>query len=148
MKRSDFLQALSREHHRGLYVALQLRRATPATAAAARDAFVEFWRSEGRLHFRIEEELLLPAFARHAPVDEPAVVRVLTEHVDLRRRGAELEAAEPPPLERVHELGERLQQHIRHEERMLFPLIEAALPDAERRQLALDLERAEAEGAA
>jgi hemerythrin-like domain-containing protein len=147
MKRGDFLQALSREHHQGLFVALQLRRATADTAAGAREAFLEFWRSEGRMHFGIEEEVLLPAFARHAPVDEPAVVRVLTEHVDLRRRGAELAAGESIALERLHELGERLQQHIRHEERVLFPMIEAALPDAERRQLALDLERAEAQGA-
>jgi hypothetical protein len=30
--------------------------------------------------------LLLPAFAPHAGVDDPAIVRVLTDHVDLRGR--------------------------------------------------------------
>jgi iron-sulfur cluster repair protein YtfE (RIC family) len=31
----------------------------------------------------------------------------------------------------LHQLGERLERHIRHEERVLFPLIEEALPDDE-----------------
>jgi hemerythrin-like domain-containing protein len=143
MKRSEFLQVLSRGHHQGLFVALRLRRATPASAADARRAFIEFWQTEGRQHFRVEEELLLPAYARHRPVSEPAVVRVLIDHVDLRRRAAELEAGESPSLTDVHELGERLEQHIRHEERVLFPAIEAALPDTELSGLTRALERAE-----
>ena len=44
-------------------------------------------------HFRAEEELLLPALGRHGEVDQPEIVRVLTEHVDLRRRAQELEAS-------------------------------------------------------
>ena len=143
MKRSEFLQALSRGHHQGLYVALRLRRATPTSAGDARRAFIQFWQMEGRQHFRIEEEVLLPAYARHRPVDEPAVVRVLIEHVDLRRRAAELEASESPSLADMHELGERLEQHIRHEERTLFPAIEAALPGAELSELARALASAE-----
>ena len=143
MKRSEFLQNLSREHHRGLFVALQLRRATRASMTDARGAFLQFWHSEGGRHFRVEEEVLLPAYARHRPPDEPAVVRVLTEHVDLRRRAAEMEASTAPSLTDVHELGERLAQHIRHEERVLFPAIEGALSDAELSELARALERAE-----
>jgi hemerythrin-like domain-containing protein len=135
LKRREFLQNLSREHHRGLFVALQLRRATRASMTDARGEFLQFWHSEGGQHFRVEEEVLLPAYARHRPPDEPAVVRVLTEHLDLRRRAAELEASESPPLTDVQELGERLAQHIRHEERVLFPAIEAALPDAELSEL-------------
>ena len=146
MKRSESLQTLSRDHHQGLSVALQLRRATAVTSAAAKEAFLEFWRSGGRRHFRVEEEVLLPAYARHGPVDEPAVVRVLTEHVDLRRRSAELEATQAPSLTQLHELGTRLEQHIRHEERVLFPMIEEALPDAELRKLARGLEVAEVAG--
>jgi len=146
MKRSEFLQALSRGHHQGLYVALRLRRATSASAVEARRVFLEFWRTEGRQHFRVEEDVLLPAYARHRPVDDPAIVRVLIEHVDLRRRATEFEASDSPSLAALHELGERLEQHIRHEERVLFPAIEAALPRAELSELALALERAEGAG--
>jgi hypothetical protein len=77
MKRTEFLRALSRGHHQGLYVALRLRRTTSASAAGARSAFLEFWRTEGRQHFRVEEDLLLPAYARHRPVDDTAAARVL-----------------------------------------------------------------------
>jgi hypothetical protein len=62
-------------------------------------------------------------------------VRVLTEHVDLRRRGQDLEASQDPDPSELRELGERLESHIRFEERALFPMIEQALPDDELRQL-------------
>ena len=141
MKRSDALAQLSRDHHQGLVVAQRLRRATPATAAAARDAFLAFWETDGHDHFRAEEELLLPAFARHEPPTHPAVVRVLTEHVDLRRRAADLAGDADPSCDELRALGEGLNGHIRHEERVLFPLIEAALPPEELTALAVTLDR-------
>ena len=64
MRRSEALKPLSHDHHQGLYVALQLKRAGPDTAAEAREAFLDFLGREAA-HFRAEEELLLPAFARH-----------------------------------------------------------------------------------
>ena len=137
MKRAEALSPLSRDHHRGLFVALRLKRAESASALEARDAFVEFWNAEGREHFRTEEEILLPAFARYAQHDHPAVARVLVEHVDLRRRGADIATAEHPDPESLHELGERLESHIRHEERVLFPLIEQAMPSEQLEQLDL-----------
>ena len=65
MKRTAALQPLSRDHHQALSVAQKLRRADAGTAPGVRDAFLEFWRSHGRDHFRSEEEILLPAFAGH-----------------------------------------------------------------------------------
>jgi hemerythrin-like domain-containing protein len=143
MKRSAALRTLSHQHHQGLYAALQLKRAQQKTAANARQAFVDFFEREGARHFRIEEELLLPAYARHAQFDEPAIVRVLTEHVDLRRRGQDLENSADPDPYVLRELGERLERHIRFEERVLFPMIEGALPPDELQRLAAAIERAE-----
>jgi hypothetical protein len=131
MKRSEALAPLSRQHHQGLFIALTLKRADPEGAVEARRAFMEFWESDGREHFRIEEEVLLPAYARHGTHDHPAVVKVLTDHVDLRRRAGDLAATERPEPEMLQHLGERLERHIRYEERVLFPLIEEALPDDE-----------------
>ena len=131
MKRSEALAPLSRQHQHGLAAALKLKRADRSDAGEARAAFLEFWEAEGRDHFRLEEEILLPAYARHGEADHPAVVRVLVEHVDLRRRGQDLAATDAPEAEALQDLGERLERHIRHEERVLFPLIEAALPAAE-----------------
>jgi hypothetical protein len=67
---------------------------------------------------------------------------VLTDHVDLRRRAADLAADPTPTPDDLHELGERLYAHIRYEEHTLFPLIETALPDDELADLATALKRA------
>jgi iron-sulfur cluster repair protein YtfE (RIC family) len=147
MKRSEALVQLSRDHHHGLYVAQQLARASQETAAAARGAFLAFWEQEGNQHFRVEEEVVLPAFARHGSPEHEAVVRVLTDHVALRRLAADLAADPLPAPEALNDLGERLRAHIRHEERVLFPLIEEALPEEELVALAAGVERAHGEQA-
>jgi hemerythrin-like domain-containing protein len=127
-----------------LFAALKLTRATDDTKDEARDAILTFYRDEGGRHFAIEEELLLPAFARHVPADHEAIVRVLVEHVDLRRRGQDLASTDDPALAHLHELGERLQAHIRHEENTLCPLIEATLSHDELVALGAEIARAEA----
>jgi uncharacterized cupin superfamily protein len=144
VKRSDALRVLSHQHHQGLFAALQLKRAGAETAGEARRVFLDFFEREGARHFRAEEELLMPAYARHAGFDDPGIVRVLTEHVDLRRRAQELEADADPNPSALHELGERLEGHIRFEERELFPMIERALPDDELERLGSAFARAEA----
>jgi hemerythrin-like domain-containing protein len=146
LKRSEALAPLSRDHHQGLFVALTLKRADAATAAQARAAFLEFFEHEGGAHFRAEEEVLLPAYARHGDPGRPEVVRMLVEHVELRRRAQDLAGATEPDVAQLHELGERLEGHIRHEERVLFPMIEEALPPDELERLAAAVERAEAAG--
>ena len=45
----------------------------------------------------------------------------------------------------LRELGERLESHIRFEERVLFPMIEEALPVDELERLGAAFARAEAE---
>jgi hemerythrin-like domain-containing protein len=143
MKRSPSLAPLSRDHQHGLAVAQQLIRATADSAADARARFLSFWRAEGQRHFQTEEAELLRAFARHVSADHEAIVRVLVDHVELRRRAADLEAEPAPSMQALHELGDRLRRHIRHEERVLFPLIEQALPAPELAELAAAIERAE-----
>jgi hemerythrin-like domain-containing protein len=130
VKRSEQLAPLSRDHHQGLFAALKLRRGAPD----AREVFLAFW-VDGQRHFAQEEEILLPAFARHVPPDHEAIVRVLVEHVDLRRRAQEVQAEADPAPETLRELGDRLHAHIRHEEDVLFPLIETTLSDGELAEL-------------
>jgi hypothetical protein len=130
VQRSNELAVLSREHHVALELALSLQRATDVDAETVRQATLDFWREEGRLHFRLEEELLLPAFARHAGADDADIVRVLVEHVDIRRRIGDLETDPRVDSAALNALGEQLRDHVRHEERTLFGRIEATLdPD-------------------
>ena len=146
MKRQQALQQLSRDHHRALEVALKLRRATSEAAGSVRTEFLEFWHEHGALHFRIEEDALLPRSAPYVSPTDPAVVRVLTDHVEIRRRAAELETSPAVPHEELNSLGELLNDHVRHEERVLFPMIEERMPAAELGDLAQRIDEAERSG--
>lgn len=143
MKRSAALQPLSRDHHLALVAAQRLRRAESVADAAPH--FVEFWDQHGRHHFQVEEEVLLPIWAEHGPHDHPAVARVLTDHVAIRRDAARIRGGEAT-LGDLHELGDRLDRHVRFEEKELFPLIEQTLDEPAQRRLALEVVAAEEGG--
>lgn len=99
---------------------------------AARD-FLRFFRDETVEHFREEEERLFPLVADSQEARGP-LVRVLLEHQRLyalvTRLAGEVEDGAPTSV-LMSELGELLEQHIRFEERQLFPLIERLVPDLE-----------------
>ncbi len=40
--------------------------------------FLSHWHAEETQHFRLEEEILLPAYAAYGDPDDPAVVRMLS----------------------------------------------------------------------
>ena len=143
MKRNPGLVTLSRDHHQALSVAQKLRRATADTAQEARSAFVAYWEEHGRAHFRLEEEILLPAYAAHADPHHPLVARALCDHVAIRARVDALAVDEAPDPATLRELGEGLADHVRLEERELFGLIEAALPAARLAAVAAALDHGE-----
>jgi hemerythrin-like domain-containing protein len=142
MKRNEALRQLSRDHHRALETALKLRRAGDSDAEAVREEYLDFWRGHATRHFRIEEEVMLPAYARYADPTDAEVARVLTDHVEIRRRSADL-AKGTPTGEELNELGELLSDHVRHEERVLFPLIERRMPEEALVAMAQEMEEAE-----
>ena len=142
MKRHPGLHALSQHHHFALTQALLMRRAAqaPATrrAAALRQAaqtFLRFWKKTGRQHFREEEEVLLPAYARHTRLDQDAsVMRMLAEHAQIRGKIQQLETSletGSSAEELVAALARALHDHIRFEENEVFPRIEVALGEVE-----------------
>ena len=143
MKRSAALASLSRDHHQALVLAQKLRRATDATAAEARDAFLAYWTDHGRLHFRLEEEFLFPAYAGHADPHHPLVLRALGEHATIRHRADTLMASPSATPDALQRLGTELAAHVRLEEREVFPLIERVVPERELTVLAEALEDAE-----
>jgi Hemerythrin HHE cation binding domain len=125
MRRHPALAPLSRDHHHALVLAQQLRRANEHDAATTAQAFLDHWRDEERLHFRLEEAVLLPAFAAHADPDHPAVVRTPVDHVRIRADVERLTGGSELAL--LHELGTRLADYVRLEADELFPLIERTL---------------------
>jgi len=157
MKRHPSLHALSQHHHFALIEALFIRRARQqpvgARAAALRrlaQKFVRFWDQTGRQHFREEEEILLPAYARHVSLQsDPDVVRMLVDHAEIRSHIELLRELleNKKPVEGVlGELGGRLQAHVRLEEDRVFPRIEKALPEAELEALGKRLSRLHKKG--
>jgi hemerythrin-like domain-containing protein len=130
---------LSQHHHFALIQALAMRRAAEAPAekrqaAVERQAekFIAFWYKTGIVHFRQEEEVLLPAYARQMRLDQDAaVMRLLVDHAEIRAAVEDLEnrLAKKLPIEgeTMARLAKLLHDHVRFEENELFPRIESAL---------------------
>lgn len=135
MKRHPSLRKLSDDHHGGLVRARRLRRAGAGKAEpseAARE-FLRFWEEDTRLHFREEEEVLLAVYARHGgDLRAGPIQDMLADHASIRGLVMELveegEAGGISP-DTLRGIGERLEAHIRLEERRVFPLMEAELPE-------------------
>ena len=144
MKRSEALKPLSREHHHALFLAKVVR--DQQGAGDARQQFLDFWREEGEVHFRIEEEVLLPGSDLPGPDEDPEVARMLADHLAVRRGAARVIADQASPAGLL-ELIDRLHDHVRFEERELFPRIERELTDDRLARLAEAIEAAEASGA-
>jgi hemerythrin-like domain-containing protein len=139
VKRHTSLHPLSQHHHFALIQALGMRRAAEAPgekrATAVRrqvEKFIAFWHKTGKLHFREEEEVLLPAYARHTRLDQdPDVMRLLADHAEIRAVVNDFErrlgANRPIDAEAVARLARLLHDHVRLEENEIFPRIEKVL---------------------
>lgn len=130
IKRHASLQPLSRDHYVGLVQAQHLVRSASNDRELQRRALGEFqvtWRDEIAVHFDDEERLLLNLIPD--PTDRQ---RLLDEHARLRTLADEVEAQmnEPHPAW-IRTLGELLNDHIRWEERELFPKIESTASASE-----------------
>jgi hemerythrin-like domain-containing protein len=122
--RSAALTPLSHDHQHALDVARRLRRATPADVGDALAYLRAFWVREGQRHFELEERHLsdaLPDAEWRAQIE-----RMLREHETIRARVAAVAG-----VESAHELGTLLHDHVRFEERELFPWLESRLPEPE-----------------
>jgi hemerythrin-like domain-containing protein len=142
MLRHPSLRPLSEHHHHALVQALEIARASQvagpdghARLQQAAESLLHFWEIAGRTHFREEEDVLLPAVARHIRLDqEPAIMRMLADHAQIRAALQDLAAARSENrLEDSHvtTLGQMLHDHVRLEEDTIFPRIESILNEQE-----------------
>lgn len=124
MIRASALVPLSREHHEALVLA---RRACEpqrpgADPSALRERLLQRWPRVFEPHFLVEEQVLLPALEAAGAAAIAASARAQHDH--LRRLVARLEAGD---LSVLPAWGEAMREHVRWEERELFPQAQALL---------------------
>ncbi|MDD2702245.1 MAG: hemerythrin domain-containing protein [Sideroxydans sp.] len=126
MKRHAALQALSREHHHALTLAKACERAAAgqdvSAIRAACQRVLQAMASELAPHFMREERDLLPLLAY--PEAQMLLQRTFADH---RRLHELLPALQQGQADALAEFGARLAQHVRFEERELFPALEQRL---------------------
>lgn len=116
MKRHSSLIPLSSHHQNALVLAKRLRGMKPETPEEDRirmaQTALEFWVQGGREHFRDEEEVVLPIWARHSSIWSPEVERMLQDHLAIRSAldglAECLSTGEAPDWRALSEMGERL----------------------------------------
>lgn len=122
MKRSAALIALSREHHGALVLAKQIRDRSGAPDQAELLALIRVQHRPALLaHFADEEQRLPPVLCRGD--DQPLLERLFAEHCQLRTLLARLADGDRQALA---PFGALLADHVRFEERTLFPRYDAA----------------------
>lgn len=123
IKRSDQLAPFSREHHDGLVFASRIRQGLKKNAPlqSIADYVNWFWENHLLQHFRKEEELLMPKMPRY----DELMKRMTEEHEEIEARiHINKNIADETNL---GEIADRINEHIRFEERSLFPHIEKHL---------------------
>ncbi len=126
MKRDPRLWRLSAEHHHALVLARNLAALVgDGRANEAARQLVEHFDRELEPHFRVEEVLILPAL--RAAGEVALADRTVADHAFLRALAA---AAAAGRCDDVATFAERLTEHVRFEERELFPCCEARLSAA------------------
>lgn len=124
-KRHKALQPLSREHHHGLLLSWKIRTGFSKNIDPKRIRTYADWFYKNHLipHFEIEENHIFPILE-----DENELVkRALAEHRRLKRLFEERE----DDTKTLHRIEEELEQHIRFEERVLFPEIQKVATEDE-----------------
>lgn len=127
MKRDPRLRGLSSEHHHALVLARRVRaQATSWTAADDGADLADRFARELAPHFALEESVLLTAL--HASGDAALIAlatRTEEDHAFLRQSIAAARGAASEAI--LLAFADRLEAHVRFEERELFPACEAYL---------------------
>jgi hemerythrin-like domain-containing protein len=142
MKRHASLTPLTHDHHHALAQARKLRSAANETdedRLSAAALFLRYFHADTIRHFREEEEMIFPLIVNVSKARE-MLERVMIQHLQVHslvhRLEREVEAGIPAP-ETLVRVATALQEHIRFEEKVVFPLIETVVGDTDLDQVAL-----------
>jgi hemerythrin-like domain-containing protein len=125
MKRHESMVALSREHHFGLLFCWKIRQGVKKQVPTERmQSYVQyFWDNHLQQHFEEEERLLF------ATLQDSLCDQAISEHNNIRKLVEAVNSITPVPPNELTLLVDSIDNHIRFEERTLFPHIEKVLPE-------------------
>jgi hypothetical protein len=144
MKRDPNLIRLSRDHHRGLVMAMRIaRELPPANAEEVQSLYSElkrFWENGLLPHFRTECECLLSRLVRHVEYGDDLIRRTQSDHLHIHALMTSMIDTDDTQHHRrtLEELGEALREHIKWEEQTLFEATQRLLRPDEMKMLGED----------
>lgn len=124
MKRNEHITPLSRDHHAGLLFSWKIKQGLKKKVSTdrLREYARYFWHYHLEQHFAEEENILF------TQVKDSLIEKALAEHGSLRAMFRQIdEHADHAAL--YLSLATLLDDHIRYEERMLFPFLEKRLTE-------------------
>ena len=124
-KRHKALQPLSRQHHHGLLLSWKIRSGFSKNISPERMRVYANWFFETHLipHFNLEETHIFNILEKDNKLTKQAMV----DHRRLKRLFSETE----DDAKTLSKIEEELEQHIRFEERILFPEIQKVATQAQ-----------------
>ena len=130
MQRAEQLRPLSRQHHLGLNLGLKAGQfpmsASPAEVQMQWQKLIAFIHDELTSHFGVEEDYLVKPLLSEHP-DHPQVVELSTQLTAQHDELKQLAQKANPTIDDLRDLGDALYEHIRFEEREVFPLAQQLL---------------------
>lgn len=123
IKRNENIAPLSKEHHSGLLFCWKVRQGIKQGIEVSRiNRYIRFfWETHLKQHFEEEETIL---FNR---LNNDLCKTALAQHAAIRALVARINESENGSAEISAELASVVDDHIRFEERTLFPFLESAL---------------------
>lgn len=122
IKRAEELVALSQEHHHALVFCTRLKKAHLTDVKTLQLFVDEFWSGNTETHFENEEKWLLPHIENNEIKNQ-----FIAEHNQIRALVNQIKNATDKVAELAVELAQVLNDHVRFEERILFPYLEKTI---------------------
>ena len=120
--RNEQIKKFSREHHSSLLFCWKIRQGLKNNLQPQRifDYIQYYWQQNLQPHFREEEKILF------APIKDRQVQRAINEHKQIRRQieGLANNLAKIDIQKNLARIADKVDDHVRYEERQLFNHIE------------------------
>jgi len=125
MKRNEHIVKLSRDHHFTLLFCWKIRSGLKFEIEPTRiiKYVYYFWQIHMQPHFSEEETILF------SPVNDGKVQKALDEHIQIAEQVKALHANGTSAANQLLILADTVDNHVRYEERELFPHLEKILSD-------------------